>query len=100
MKKVKEILDSLASPTQSKWRENAEFRFNNRYWLQKTHRIALYVLNEIHERNIYKKELAKELGISMIKLNRILSGKLNIDIETICKIEKILNCEIIKINIK
>lgn len=98
MKNVKDILDSLASPTQSKWREKAEWRRANRHWLRKSQKIALTILESISSKKMTQKELSEQMGVSAQYISRILKGSENLSLETISKLENVLGIEIISVN--
>ena len=94
-----EILKANQSATPSKWREKAEWRKENCEWLKKSQQIALTVLNIIGTPKLFSQvELAKEIGVSPQYISRLLKGTENLSLETITKLEKALNVELVTIN--
>lgn len=85
-----------ASPTPSKWREEAEYRRANRAWLRYSQYIALMMLNKMDELGIKQKQLAEMMDCSQQYISRILKGRENLSLETLYKIEKALGISIIK----
>lgn len=51
---------------------------------------GIFLLEEIEERKLLKKDLAKELGLLPNNLSQIFTGKRNISITLALKLEKIL----------
>lgn len=94
-------LNEIASKKPSKWIEKAKEREANRDWSIKSAKIALLILNEIKARKISQemsqKMLAEKMGVSAQYVNKILKGKENLSLETICKIEKALGISLIEI---
>lgn len=85
-----------ASPTPSKWREEAEYRRANRGWLRYSQQIALLMLNKMDELGIKQKQLAEMMDCSQQYISKILKGRENLSLETLTKIENALGISIIK----
>ena len=99
MKTSNEILSGLkknSSSTQSKWRENAEWRMTNREWLRYSQRIAMMMLDKMDELGLTQKAVADRMGCSQQYVSKILRGTENLSIETISKIEAALQLEILE----
>lgn len=93
-----EILSDLnahSSATKSKWRENAEWRNNNKSWLRYSQRIAMMMLDKMEELGLTQKSVAERMGCSQQYISRVLKGTENLSIETISKIEEALEFEIL-----
>ena len=100
MKSQQEILDKLnqtISTKPSKWLEEADYRFENKAWLQKSQAIALRILRDIRAKGISQKDLAEKLNVSPQQVNRWVKGNENLSLETISKIECALNIELITV---
>ena len=100
MKSQQEILDKLnqtISTEPSKWLEEADYRFENKAWLQKSQAIALRILRDIRAKGISQKDLAEKLNVSPQQVNRWVKGNENLSLETISKIECALNIELITV---
>ena len=93
----KEKLDKLAGDKKSSWYEKASERRKNRGWLRKSQKIALKVLQVLKERGITQKELAGQLGITPQQVNKIVKGSENLGLETITRIEEVLDTTLIEI---
>ena len=91
-----EKLNILSNENISDWVKNAEYRIENKYWLDISANIAIKIITELDKQNKTKDDFAKELNISKNKINKILSGSYNFDLIILSKICKILN---IKLNI-
>lgn len=100
MKKEQETivakLREHASPTPSKWREEAEYRRANRAWLRYSQYIALLMLNKMDELGINQKQLAEMMNCSQQYISKVLKGQENLSLETLTKIENALDISIIK----
>ena len=81
--------------TPSKWRENAQWRMENKSWLRYSQRIAMMMLDKMEELGLTQKALAERLGCSQQYISRVLKGTENLSIETISKIESALHLEIL-----
>lgn len=95
----KQIIAKLrehASPTPSKWREEAEYRRANRSWLRYSQRIAMLMLNKMDELGINQKQLAEMMNCSQQYFSKVLKGRENLSLETLSKIESALGISIIK----
>lgn len=94
----KEKLDQIVSRVPSQWEEKARWRKANRVWLKKSAQIAIKILATLRERKMSQKSLAELMSTSPQYINRLLSGRENLTLETISKIEVLLNTELISIN--
>lgn len=92
-----ERLNAHKSSTPSKWREEAQYRVENRAWLKYSQMIAMRVLDEMENKGLTQKEFAQRVGCSQQYISRILKGKENLSIETISKIEAALGVSILEI---
>lgn len=101
-KNTQKFLD-LISKKESGWLEKAKWRQENADWLDISFSIAvkmLSALNSNKKANISpknQKELAETMGCSAQYINKLLKGKENLQIETICKIQRILNINLIEV---
>ena len=89
-------LNEHRSTTPSKWRENAEWRMANKSWLRYSQRIAMMMLDKMEELGLTQKSLAQRMGCSQQYISRVLKGTENLSIETIAKIERALEIEILE----
>ncbi|MDA3779520.1 MAG: helix-turn-helix transcriptional regulator [Bacteroidales bacterium] len=87
-------LNKLAS-NNSKWKEEAQKRKENRDWQKHSQKIAIKILRAIREKSIKQKQLAKMIGVSPQQINKIVKGNENLTLQTITKLENALNIELI-----
>lgn len=87
-------LNKLAS-NNSKWKEEAQKRKENRDWQKHSQKIAIKVLKAIREKGIKQKQLAEMIGVSPQQINKIVKGNENLTLMTIAKLENALNIELI-----
>lgn len=92
-KKLLEIAEKEPSP----WLEEARQRDKNRPWLQKSGKIALRVLRTLKESGLTQKELAEKMEVSPQYVNKIVTGKENLSLETITKLEAALGISLIQV---
>lgn len=85
-----------ASPTPSKWREEAEYRRANRAWLRYSQRIAMLMLDKMDELGMNQKQLAEVMNCSQQYISKVLKGRENLSLETLSKIESALGISIIR----
>ena len=96
MSKAIEFLEAHQSPTPSRWRENAQWRRDNEYWLIYSRYITLQVIRSMDEHSITQAELAKRMGCSQQYVSNLLKGSSNMTLETIARLEKALDIDILK----
>jgi transcriptional regulator with XRE-family HTH domain len=89
--------ESLISPVQSGWQAKAEERIQNKVWKDKAFDIALRVIRHIRANKISQVRLADEMGVTPQYINKILQGKENMTLETICRIESALGISLIEV---
>ncbi|MHC5309990.1 helix-turn-helix transcriptional regulator [Myroides sp. LJL116] len=87
----------------SKWLEKAKWRKENEHWLDISFNIAVKIgsiLSANKKTNTYPKtqvELAELMDCSPQYVNKLLKGEENLQIDTICKISKILATKLIEV---
>jgi len=96
-KEIKNKLKSRISNKKSSWLEQAEFYEKNKDWLDKSALIAVKILRHLRANKITQKDLAEKLNVSPQYVNKIVRGKENLSLETICKVEKVLEMELIDV---
>jgi transcriptional regulator with XRE-family HTH domain len=94
----------LVSPKESGWLEKAIWRQENEDWLDLSFSIAVKILSALRENKNAdnslpknQKELAEVMGCTPQYINKLLRGQENLQIETICKIQRILNIRLIEV---
>lgn len=101
MKYANEIISNLKkhqSSTPSKWRENAEWRMANKSWLRYSQHIAMLMLDKMDELHMTQKQLSELMGCSQQYISKVLKGQENLSLETLSKIERCLQIQILSIN--
>ena len=90
-------LQAVAKPESAKEVQEVRHREANRFWLEKSALIALTLERVLRVRGISKKELAEGIGVTPAQISKILSGKENLGLKTICKIEEALHLQIVDV---
>ena len=101
MKSANEIISNLKkhqSSTPSNWRENAEWRMANKSWLRYSQHIAMLMLDKMEELHMTQKQLSELMGCSQQYISKVLKGQENLSLETLSKIERCLQIQILSIN--
>jgi len=96
IEKIKQRLFSLAI-TESKWLEQAKWRAENEAWLDVSSAIAIKILRWLRANGMTQKELAERLDYSPQYVSKIVKGSENLTLETITKIEKVLEIKLIEV---
>ena len=91
-------IEDLLSPEPSGWLKDAQWRLENRAWLNYSFEIALQVLISLREQGKDKQWLAEQLNVEPNRIDKMVKGTENFTIETISKLEKTLNITLIKLN--
>ena len=81
--------------TPSRWRDNAEWRIANKSWLRYSQQIAMMMLDRMEELHMSQKQLSEMMGCSQQYVSKVLKGQENLSLETLSKIERCLNLQII-----
>ena len=68
----------------------------NKSWLRFSQRIAMMMLDKMEELGLTQKSVAERMGCSQQYVSRVLKGTENLSIETISKIERALDLEILE----
>jgi len=97
MKANTEKFDALVSNKTSGWHKDADERITNKAWQDKAFDIALKVIRHMRNNKITQVRLADDMGMKAQSLNRILQGKENLTLETICRLESALNITLIEV---
>jgi transcriptional regulator with XRE-family HTH domain len=97
MKANTEKFDALVSNKTSGWHKDVNERISNKAWQDKAFDFALKVIRHMRENKISQVRLADDMGMKAQSLNRILQGKENLTLETICRFESALNITLIEV---
>ena len=95
MNSIVQKLSEHKSSTPSRWREESEFRAANKSWLRYSQKIAMMMLDKMEEQGLTQKSLAEKMGCSQQYVSKILKGRENLSIETLCKIETALELSLL-----
>lgn len=95
MSEIVSKLEQMQSPTPSHWREKAEQRQQNKIWLRYSQGIAMKMLAKMEEQCLNQSQLAERMGCTQQYISKVLRGQENLSIETIAKIERALNIQIL-----
>ena len=95
--------NKLVSKEKSGWLEKAKWRKENEAWLDISFKIAVKILSALKGNkiaNVYpktQKELASAMDCSPQYVSKLLKGTENLQLETITKIEQILDIDLIQV---
>ena len=85
--KTLEYLESHQSETPSQWREEAEWRRDNKDWLRYSKRIAVLLLSYMKREHLTQSAMAERLDCTQQYVSKILKGTENLSLETLAKLE-------------
>lgn len=94
METNREKFNKLVSSTNTELLEEMGNRISNRNWLRKSNRIATKVLLALKEQKMSQKDLADKMNVSPQYINKLVKGGENFTIETMTKLEDILDIAI------
>ncbi|MFN3996888.1 transcriptional regulator [Algoriphagus sp.] len=92
----KSIKDISVQSTEN-WMEEVAWRKANKFWIRKSSDIAFRILDALDELGWNKARLAKEMGVSPQQVSKYVKGEENFKLETLCKLEKVLGIELIRV---
>ena len=99
MNEIVNKLNNLASDKKSDWILDAEKRNENKEWLKHSQMIALKVLSSLKANKMTQRDLAAKMNMKPQQVNKIVKGKENLTLETISKLEKALDINLILANV-
>lgn len=85
--KTLEYLESHQSESPSQWREEAEWRRENKDWLRYSKRIAVMLLSYMKREHLTQSAMAERLDCTQQYVSKILKGNENLSLETLAKLE-------------
>lgn len=92
-----EKLKQMSRPMTDKEKKDIEFRKDNREWLAISERLALKLRRILRTEGIPQNELAVRMGVTPAQVTKILSGKENLGLKTISKIENAIGHNLIEV---
>jgi transcriptional regulator with XRE-family HTH domain len=96
MNNLKEKIGAVISSKKSNWREKAQFRKNNPWLKEYSSKIARRVLAVIEDKEeLNQVKLASIVNVTPQQISKIVKGQENLTLETIYKLSKALNYELI-----
>jgi len=96
MSRATDFLKTHQSSTPSRWREDAQWRRDNEYWLKYSRSITLQVFQAMDEQSVTQVELARRMGCTQQYISNLLKGSSNMTLETIARLEIALNIDLVK----
>ena len=96
MSRAIEFLEAHQSLTPSRWREEAQWRRDNEFWLKYSRYITLQVLRAMDTQSVTQTELARRMGCTQQYVSNLLKGSSNMTLETIARLENALNIDLVK----
>ena len=94
MKTNKEKFLDLVSEEKTGTIERNRERIKNRKRLRESQAIAIKVLKKLEEPGWSQRRLASEMGVTPQQITKIVKGKENLTLDTIVKLQEILNIPI------
>ena len=91
----KEKFLSLVSTENNETKDAIHFRNENKSWLHESKRIAIKILKAIKEQSMSQKNLAEQMDVSPQYVNKLVKGKENLTIETLIKLQSILDISLL-----
>lgn len=85
-----EKLKEISRPMTQSEREEIDVRNENRDWLALSAKFALLLRHILRTEKMTQTQLAMLMGVSSAQVTKLLSGKENIGLQTIAKVEKAL----------
>lgn len=93
---LKDKLKKITNEKPSMWKDKAKFRRNNPWLREYSSKIARRILSVIEDRkDLSQIKLAETLDVSPQQINKIVKGQENMTLETIYKLSKALDFELI-----
>ncbi len=95
MIKAVDVVRASQSNLPSKWKDQAEWQVSNWFWLKHSTRIALKARTRMSALGLTQKNLSERMNCSQQYVSLILKGKENLTLETIAKLERSLDIELL-----
>lgn len=92
-----EKLAQIAEPRSEAAKARAKARKENRAWLRMSQEIALCLHYYLRTAKMSQKEFADKMGVSPVYVGKLLKGGENLTLETICKIQAVMDEMLISI---
>src|SRR5690554_5914 len=96
VKDLDKKLNALAEHASAKAVNDAKWRRENKDWLAKSFDIAIGVLAAMKAKGWNQKKLAEEMDVSEQHVSKIVKGKENFTLQTITKLERVLNVRLVQ----
>lgn len=93
--KTLDYLESHQSGTPSKWRDEANWRHENKAWLRHSQRIAVKLLSFMKRENLTQNAMAERMNCTQQYVSKILRGNENLTLETLSKLEDAMGIHLI-----
>jgi antitoxin component HigA of HigAB toxin-antitoxin module len=85
----------LVSSNKTETTNKSKKRIEDREMLRESQRIAIKILKKLDVNNWTQKDLAQKMGVTPQQVSKIVSGKENLTIETMIKLQKLLEIPIL-----
>ena len=95
MKTNREKLMELVSDVDIKAEERINWRIANREWLRVSQGIGFDILEKLDDLDWTQKDLAEKMNVSPQYINKIVKGRENFTLETLTKLQEILDIPIL-----
>ena len=96
MNKAVDYLKAHESSEPSRWKESAQWRRDNAYWLKYANVITIRVHKAMDEQGVTQVQLAQRMGCTQQYVSNLLKGSSNMTLETIARLEEALDLDILR----
>ena len=90
-----DFLEAHQSKTPSKWRDEANWRRENKAWLRHSQRIAVKLLSFMKRENLTQTAMAERMNCTQQYVSKILRGNENLTLETLSKLEDAMQTQLL-----
>jgi antitoxin component HigA of HigAB toxin-antitoxin module len=94
---MKQFKDLVSKDKVSGFEEAARKDMENQQWMNKSFDIALLIIIKCQELGLSKEKLIDKTGLPTNKVIEILSGRADLTLSEITKLEEVLNTQLIEI---
>lgn len=90
-------LKAIAVDRNETAKARAQWRKENREWLRMSQDIALCLHHYLRTNKMSQKDFAERMGVSPAYVGKLLKGRENLTIETICKLQRLMGEQLISV---
>lgn len=95
MRKETDKLASVAKPLQASSMEFLRKLAEDAAWMRMSMHIATEIRYQLKTQRLTQADLARRMGVKPAQITKILSGKENLSLKTVCRLEEALGCRLL-----